>query len=83
MGRIYSWYVSGGTVKIKIHEQGDSMSVTHTGDFIMHFRKQFATSFFSCYVEFLLVLFGVSITVQFEAVSTTISHEYFRPLLRF
>ena len=32
MGRIYSWYVSGGTIKIKIHEHGDSISVTHTDE---------------------------------------------------
>ena len=30
MGRIYSWYVSGGTIKIKIPEHCNSLSVTHT-----------------------------------------------------
>ena len=37
LGRIYSWYVSGGTIKVKIHKHGDSLSVTHTDDFIKHF----------------------------------------------
>ena len=35
--RIYSWYVSGGTIKILIHEHGDSVSVTQTHDFVKHF----------------------------------------------
>ena len=30
---IYSWYVSGGTIKIRIHKNGDYVSVTHTRNF--------------------------------------------------
>ena len=30
VGRIYSWYVSVGTIIIKIHQHGDFVSVTHT-----------------------------------------------------
>ena len=37
MGRIYFWFVSGGTIKIKILERGDFVSVTHTDDFIKPF----------------------------------------------
>ena len=37
MGRIYSWYVSGGTTEIKIHEHGNSATVKHTDNFIKHF----------------------------------------------
>ena len=43
MGRIYIWYMSDGTIKIKIHEHDKSISltddfmiyvsVTHTNDF--------------------------------------------------
>ena len=33
MGRKYIWYVCGSAMKIKIHEHGDSVSVTHTEDF--------------------------------------------------
>ena len=49
MGTIYCWYVPGGTIKRKIHENGDSVSGTHTDDFInfttFHNRKQFTFSF--------------------------------------
>ena len=34
MRRIYSSFVSGATTKIKIDEQGDFVSVTHTDDFM-------------------------------------------------
>ena len=34
MGRIYSWFVSGGTIKIKIYEDGDFVSVTHIKHFL-------------------------------------------------
>ena len=37
MERIYSWYVSFGTIKIKIHEHDASVSVTTRDDFIKHF----------------------------------------------
>ena len=37
MGRICSWFVSGGTIKIKILEHNDFVSVTHRDDFIKHF----------------------------------------------
>ena len=33
MARICSWFVSGGTIKIKIYEHGDFVSVTHTDYF--------------------------------------------------
>ena len=29
MGNIYHWYLSGGIIKIKIHEYGDFVSFTH------------------------------------------------------
>ena len=45
MGRIYSWYVSGGTIKIKINEDGDFVSLTHTDDFIKHFLDVDFTAF--------------------------------------
>ena len=40
MGRIYSGFLSGGTIKIKILEHDDFVSVTflaHTDDFIKYF----------------------------------------------
>ena len=37
MGRIYSWFVSGGTIKIKIYEHGDFVSVIYTDNLIKHF----------------------------------------------
>ena len=62
LGRIYSWYVSGGTIKILIHKHGDSISVTHTDDFIEHFpgvdfttfhnRKSFTISFLFIMLSF-------------------------------
>ena len=36
IGRIYSWFVSGGTIKINIYEHDDFLSVTHTDDFIKY-----------------------------------------------
>ena len=48
MGRIYSWYVLGGTIKINIHEYGDSISVTHTDDFTKHFPGIDFTAFHNC-----------------------------------
>ena len=36
MGRIYDWYVSGGTMKIKIHGYGDSLSITYADDFMIY-----------------------------------------------
>ena len=45
MGRIYSWFMSGGTIKIKIYEHGDFVSVTHTDDFIKHFPDVEFTAF--------------------------------------
>ena len=45
MGRIYRWFVSGGTIKIKIYEDGDFVSVTHTDDFIKHFLDVNVTAF--------------------------------------
>ena len=32
MGKIFSYYVSNGTVKIKIHETSQSKSIMHTSD---------------------------------------------------
>ena len=37
MGWIYSWFVSGGTIKITIYKHGDFVSVTYTDNFIKHF----------------------------------------------
>ena len=45
MGRIYSWFASGDTIKIKILEHGDFVSVTHTDDFIKHFPDIDFTAF--------------------------------------
>ena len=45
MGRIYSWFVSGGTIKTKIYQHGDFVSVTHTDDFIKHFPDVDFTAF--------------------------------------
>ena len=45
MGRTYSWFVSGSTIKIKILEHGDFLSVTHTYDFITHFPDVDFTAF--------------------------------------
>ena len=45
MGRIYSWFVSGGTIKTKIYQHGDFASVTHTDDFIKHFPDVDFTAF--------------------------------------
>ena len=45
MVRIYSWFVSGGKIKIKIYEQGNFVSVTHTDDFIKHFPGVDFTAF--------------------------------------
>ena len=36
MGRIYSWFGSGGTTKTKIYEYSDFFSVTHTDDLFKH-----------------------------------------------
>ena len=47
MGRIYSWTVSGGTIKIKNFEYGDFVSVTHTDDFIKHFPEVDFTAFYN------------------------------------
>ena len=69
MGRIYSCYVSGSTIKIKIHEYGD-FSYTHKWLFKELSWHQFCNISYPwinnnqvslCHVEFLLVLFGVSI----------------------
>ena len=40
--------MSGGTIKIKIHELGNSLSVTHTDDFIKHFPGANFTTFNNC-----------------------------------
>ena len=48
MGRIYSWFVSGGTIKIKIMEHDDFVSVTETDDFIKHFPDVDFTAFHNC-----------------------------------
>ena len=45
MGRIHSWLVSGGTIKTKIYQHGDFVSVTHTDDFIKHFPNVDFTAF--------------------------------------
>ena len=45
MGRIYSWFVSGGTIKTKIYQHGDFASVTYTDDFIKHFPDVDFTAF--------------------------------------
>ena len=45
MVRLYSWFVSGGKIKIKIYEQGNFVSVTHTDDFIKHFLGVDFTAF--------------------------------------
>ena len=45
MGRIYSWFVSGGTIKTKVYQHGDFVSVTHTDDFIKHFADVNFTAF--------------------------------------
>ena len=37
--------MSGGTIKIKIHEHGDSLSVTHTEDFVKYFPGVDLTTF--------------------------------------
>ena len=69
MGRIYSWFVSGGTIKVKILEHGDFVSLTRTDDFIKHFPDVDFTSIIS--LLFLLswvfvVLFIVSINVHVQ-----------------
>ena len=45
MGRIYSWFVSSGTIKIKIYEHGYFVSVIHTDEFIKHFPDVDFTAF--------------------------------------
>ena len=45
MGRIYSWFVSGGTIKLKIYGHGDFVLFTHTDDFIKHFPGVDFTAF--------------------------------------
>ena len=45
MGRIYSWFVSGGTIKIEISKHGNFVSVSHTDDFITHFPDVDFTAF--------------------------------------
>ena len=69
MGRIYSCYVSGSTIKIKIHEYGD-FSYTHKWLFKALSWHQFCNILYPwinnsqvsfCHVEFLLVLFGVNL----------------------
>ena len=45
MGRIYSWFVSGGTIKLKIYGHGDFVLFTHTDDFIKHFPSVDFTAF--------------------------------------
>ena len=47
LGKIY-WYVSGGIIKVKIHERGNSSSVRHTDDFIKYFRGVGFTTFHNC-----------------------------------
>ena len=47
MRRIYSWTVSGGTIKIKKFEHGDFVSVTHTDNFIKHFHDVDFTAFYN------------------------------------
>ena len=45
MGKIYIWFVSGGTIKTKIYQHGDFVSVTHRDDFIKHFPDFGFTAF--------------------------------------
>ena len=52
MGRIYSWYVSGGTIKIKIPEYCNCVSVTHA--YICQLHSVY-------YVKFLKLLFRISL----------------------
>ena len=39
LGKIHSYFISIGTVKIKIRENGPSLSITHIEDFKDHFPE--------------------------------------------
>ena len=37
MGRIYSFYITGESIKIKVHENSTPLAITHVNDFEYHF----------------------------------------------
>ena len=37
MGKIHSYFISNGSVKIRLQEKGPSIPITHTADFEKYF----------------------------------------------
>ena len=56
-GKISNFYISSGTIKVKISESENPLSTTHTQDFVKHFSEVdlLLTSQYSYCIKFVLM----------------------------
>ena len=56
-GKISNFYISSGTIKVKISESKNPLSTTHTQDFVKHFSEVdlLLTSQYSYCIKFVLM----------------------------